>query len=126
MSDYLENKLCDEVLRNVDYTPAATVYLALFDADPGDDGSAATEVSGGSYARKATSFGAPANGVISNDAKVTFATATADWGAVGGWAIYDAIAAGNMLFHGALETSKYVSNGQTAEFQIGDLELTLA
>lgn len=124
-SDYLENKLFDEVLRNVDFVPPATVYLALFDIDPGDNGAAGTEVSGGSYARKATSFGAPADGVGSNDAKVSFATATADWGVVGGWGLFDAVAAGNLLFHGALEVAKQVSNGQDAEFEIGDLEITI-
>jgi len=126
MSDYLEAAICNEVLRNVNYVPPANVYLALFDADPGDDGLAGTEVAGGAYARKILSFGAPADGVISNDAKVSFVQANANWDVVAGWGVFDALAAGNLLFHGALEIPKYVNDGQTAEFEIGDLEITIA
>jgi len=47
MSNYLETKILDYVLRDTaDWAPA-TVYLALHTADPAEDGSGA-EVSGGS------------------------------------------------------------------------------
>src|SRR5512139_3713218 len=47
-------------------------YAALFTADPGTSGSVTGEVTGGSpaYARKAITWGAPTNGVIT--ATVTF------------------------------------------------------
>lgn len=53
------------------YSGAAT-HAALFTADPGGTGAVTGEVSGGSpaYARKAITWGAPANGVIT--ATVTF------------------------------------------------------
>jgi hypothetical protein len=44
------NKLNDKILRNVDFTPAAT-YIALFTGFPGDSGNQ-NEVTGGSYARQ--------------------------------------------------------------------------
>ena len=125
-SDYLEAKLYDHALRNTPWTSPTTVYAALFDVDPGDDGASGTEHSGAGYARQAVTFGAPADGTGSNSGKVTYPTATADWGQTGGWALFDAVTAGNILFHGSLETSKYVSEGQTPEFETGDLEITFA
>ena len=49
ISDYLEKKILDYVLRDTADWAAAAVYLALHTADPVDAGSGA-EVSGGSYA----------------------------------------------------------------------------
>lgn len=49
LSNYLENKLIDHVLRNTAYTPPATVYLALYTTDP-TDADSGTEVSGGGTA----------------------------------------------------------------------------
>ncbi len=123
-SDHLENELYDHVLRNLSFTPPATVYVALFDVDPGDDGTGGTELSGGGYARQAVAFSAPTNGQGSNTGQIVFPTAVGDWGGVSGWALFDAVSAGNMLFHGALEISKFISDGQDAKFEAGDLEIT--
>ena len=54
LSDYLEDKLLDHVLRGTSYTSPTTVYVGLYTTDPGDDNSG-TEVSGGSYARQVLS-----------------------------------------------------------------------
>lgn len=35
LSDYMENKIIDHMLRNQAYTPPATVYVALFTAVTG-------------------------------------------------------------------------------------------
>ncbi len=125
MSDHLENKLIDHILRNTTFTSPVTVYVALYTSDPGEDDSG-TEVTGGSYARVAVTFGAPTNGVSSNSAAVNFPTATAAWGVVGWMQIMDALSGGNALFHGALEGgSVTISSGDTPRFQIGDLQITL-
>jgi len=50
LSDYLENKLIDHILRGQTLTAPANVWIALFTAAPNDAGGG-TEVSGGSYAR---------------------------------------------------------------------------
>ena len=76
MSNFLENALINATLRNTTYTSVATVYVSLWTTDPTDAGSG-TEVSGGSYARTAVTFGAPSNGVTTNSADVTFPTAIA-------------------------------------------------
>lgn len=125
MSNYLENALINATLRNTTYTSVATVYVSLWTSDPTDAGSG-TEVSGGSYARTAVTFGAPANGVSTNDADVTFPTATASWGTVGYIGINDASTSGNLLYHTALDTSKTIDSGDIFKITTGNLSVTLA
>lgn len=125
ISDYLENKILDHMLRNQAFTPPTTVYLALFTSDPGDDASG-TEVSGGSYAREAITFGSAASGgQISNTADITFTTATASWGTVTHVGIFDAATVGNLLWHGALSASKTVGDGDTFKVNTGDLDVSV-
>jgi hypothetical protein len=101
ISTYLENALLNAVLRNTAYTSPATVYVGLFTTQCTASGPGA-EVSGGSYARQAVTFSAPSSGATSNSGTVTFPTATANWGTLVSWAIFDAATAGNMLFFGSL------------------------
>ena len=89
LSNYLENALINATLRNTAYSSPATVYAALFTSDPTDAGSG-TEVSGGSYARKAITFGAPSNGASTNSGAVEFDQATGNWGTITHFGIYDA------------------------------------
>jgi len=112
-------------VRNTTFTSPATVYLGLFTTDP-TDGGTGTEVSGGSYARQAITFSAPSNGVTSNNAQVTFPTATANWGTVGWIGIYDALTSGNLLYHAPLTTSKTIANGDVFIVSSGNLTLTLS
>lgn len=129
LTDYLENKIIDWMLRGQAYTPPATVYVGLLTAAP-SDASAGTEVSGGSYARVAvtsslanwagtqsagsTVASSGTGGTTSNNGSITFPAPTANWGVVTHFAIYDASTAGNMLIYAALSTSKTVNNGDAA------------
>lgn len=129
MSDYLENKLIDFLLRGQTYTAPTTVYFALYTANPSDTGGG-TEVTGGSYARVAvtcslanfagtqsagsTVASTGTGGTTSNNGAVTFPAPTANWGVVTGMAIYDAATSGNELFWCALTTSKTVNSGDAA------------
>ena len=132
LSDYLESGFLN-VLRGTTFPLAATgsVYIALHTADPTDAGSGA-EVSTGGYARqpitKATgSWAAPSGepALIDNAAAVTFGPATASWGTITHVAIWDALTVGNMLFSGALAASKAIGDGDSAEFAIGALDLSI-
>ena len=125
MSNFLENALINATLRNTTYTSVATVYVSLWTSDPTDAGSG-TEVSGGSYARTAVTFGAPSNGVTTNSADVTFPTATASWGTVGWIGINDALSSGNLLYHTALDTAKTIDSGDIFKISTGNLSVTLA
>jgi len=125
MSNFLENALINATLRATTYTSPATVYVSLWTSDPTDAGSG-TEVSGGSYARTAVTFGSPSNGVSTNSADVTFPTATASWGTVGWIGINDASTSGNLLYHTALDTSKAIDSGDIFKIATGNLSVTLA
>ena len=125
MSNYLEAALINATLRNTTYTSVATVYVSLWTTDPTDAGSG-TEVSGGSYARTAVTFGAPSNGTSLNNADVTFPTATASWGTVGWIGINDALSSGNLLYHSPLDTSKTIDSGDIFKISTGNLSVTLA
>lgn len=125
MSNYLEDALINATLRNTSYSSPATVYVALFTSDPTDAGSG-TEVSGGSYARTAVTFGAPSNGVSTNSAAVEFPTCTSSWGTITHIGIMDALTTGNLLYHTALTASKVIDVDDIFRITIGNLSVTLA
>jgi hypothetical protein len=124
MSDYLENALLDAVLRNTPYTSPSQVYVALFTSDPTDAGTG-TEVSGGGYTRQAVTFNAPSNGQVTNASDILFPVATASWGTVTHVGIYDAQTGGNLLFSGALTTSKTISTNDQLKIAAGSLSISL-
>lgn len=139
MSDFLENKIIDFLLRGqalgvTGGTAAAgtgptNVYVGLFTANPSDTGGG-TEVTGGSYARvtvasnltnwagtqaaASTTASSGTSGTTSNNAAITFPTPSANWGTVTGLGIFDASTAGNLLFWAPLTASKSVNNGDPA------------
>ncbi len=126
-SDYLENELLDHVLANSAYTSPTNVYLALFDAGTLlEAGTLDDEISGGAYARQEASFAAASGGSATTDATITFPTATAGWGTVTHIAIMDAVTAGNVLFHGAVTTSKLIETNDIFQVTAGNLTITLA
>jgi hypothetical protein len=120
MSNYLETKIIDATLRNTSYSSPATVYLALFTTDPTDAGTG-TEVSGGGYERKAITF-TDANPTLSA-ADVVFPTATADWGEITHWGIFDAETEGNLLYHGAFATPRTIVTDTTIIAKAGQISI---
>lgn len=125
LSDYLENELLDHVLRNSSYTPPSAVYLGLYTTAPTDAGGG-TEVSGSGYARQAITFGSAASGgTISNTAAVAFTAAGGNFGAILAVGIFDASTTGNLLFWKAI-TSVTINDGDTLNFPIGDIDVSLA
>jgi hypothetical protein len=125
MSNYLENALINATLRNTSYTSPSVVYVGLYTSDP-TDADTGTEVSGGSYARQAVTFGAPSDGVSTNTAAIEFPQATGTWGTVGWIGIEDASTGGNLLYHTALDASKTIATGDIFKIAIGSLSVTLA
>lgn len=125
MSNYLETALVNAVLRNTSYTSPTTVYVGLFTSDPTDAGSG-TEVTGGSYTRKSMAFDAPTNGATANSSAVEFDQATASWGTVTHFGLFDASSSGNLLLHGALTASKTIESGDVFKFASSALTATFA
>lgn len=119
---YLANKLLDHALKNTAYTPAATVYLALFTTATNDSGGG-TEAVGGSYARQAVTFAVAASKHTDNTGTVTFTAMPV--GTFTHGAIMDDPTAGNMLIHGPLFASITTTAGQTISFAIADIDVNL-
>ena len=127
LTNTYENAALNTLIRGVAWTPGT--HIALFTADPGESGSLASEVSGGSYARYAmgtltTFWAAASGGSTSNAGVVEFPTATVSWGTITHFAIMDAASAGNMIASGALATGKLIDVGDIARFAIGALTIT--
>ena len=125
MSNYLETKILDYVLRDTaDWAPA-TVYLALHTADPDEDGSGA-EVSGGSYARQACAFD-PAHATGGNTANTAAESFTGmPVATVTHIGIWDHASAGNLLFYTDVTANKTVTSGDTISVAAGAVTVTLA
>lgn len=123
-SNYTENLALKWLLTTDSATRPTSWYVALFTSDPTDAGSG-TEVSGGSYARKSVAFTVSGD-TATNSATVTFDTASANWGTIGYVGIYDNSTGGNLLFHGAVTTSKTIESGDTFVISSSNLSITLA
>lgn len=131
-TNYLENKLIDHIFQNTAFTSPSTLYVALFTAVSDGEAGTVTEVSGGSYARVAVTANSSNwsdatgnNGTTSNVNAVTFPAATADWGTVTHFGIYDASTAGNLLVYAALTSSRNITNGSTPSFAAGALTVQI-
>ena len=127
MSDYLEVKLLNLTLNGSAFTAVNNPYISLHTANPTDAGTG-TEVSGGSYARVASSFATASGtgGSVASDADATFPTATGSWGTVGWIGLWDASSSGNLLYHTALDAAKTIDSGDVFKIASGNLTVTLA
>ena len=128
ISDYLENKLLDHVFGATSYSAPATLYVALSTTTPTDSGNV-TEPTSGAYARVAvtnntTNWPNASSGSKSNGVAITFPQATALWGTLTHFVIYDAASNGNMIGFGALGASRTVDFGDVPSFAIGQLTIT--
>lgn len=141
MSDFLENKLIDQLFRGQAAPTTSTLYVGLLTAAPSDSGGG-TEVSGNSYARVAvtsslanwagtqsagsTTASSGTGGQTSNNSAITFPTPSGTWGTVTHFGIYDATTGGNLLFWGALTISKTINQSDTVTFPAASLSITFA
>lgn len=131
-SDYLEDNIIKHLFRTGSFTKPTTIAVALFTAAPSDSGGG-TEVTGGSYARVSVNpldanwaATSGTNGQTSNVAAINFGTASASWGTVTHFGIYDATSGGNLLIWGALTASKTVGSGDAFQIPASSLVITVA
>lgn len=132
LSNYAGKKILELIVGKTTFT-LPTAYIGLSATDPLNDGSGLAEPVGGGYARAATvgndwnnaiSGGASGADSIDNANAVTFPTATASWGTVAYFVIFDAMTAGNILGSGKLVTAVTINNGDTKAFDSNQLSLT--
>ena len=110
-SDYTAGNVLAYLTGKTAMPTLPTAYVALFTVAPTSDaGTGGTEVTGGAYARvsttgpnwnvpSASSGTEPATtpASTSNSATISFPTATANWGTVVAFGLYDAATSGNLL-----------------------------
>lgn len=141
MSDYLENKLVDQLFRGQSAPTTTTLHVGLLTAAPSDSGGG-TEVSGSNYARVAvtsslanwagtqgagtTVASSGTSGQTSNNGAITFPTPSGTWGTVTHFGIWDAATSGNLLFYGTLTIAKTINQADTVTFPAGSLAITFA
>lgn len=125
-SNYLENKVLDKVLKNVDFT-VTTVYVGLHTGDPGEAGTANEATGANGVARVAATFASASSGSSSNNADIVFAAATGDLGTITHVSLWDAARAsgaaqaGNALWSGAATPNQAVPIGVAYRLLSGQL-----
>jgi hypothetical protein len=138
-SDYLEGQIRAHIFRTGTFTKPSVLAIALCTAAPTDADTGALTAkevaNAGAYARQTLNpldanwaAASATDGLTDNASAITFPTATAAWGTVTHVAICDSATygAGNLLFHGALTTSKVVGINDVFSFAIGALDVTIA
>ena len=131
-SDYYENKIGDHMIRGQAFTPAATVYVALFSASDALETNAPTaELTGSNYARVAVTMSAFSSGASSNSADVDMPVASGDWLQATHFAIVDHASATdwgtgvNVLMWKAVTTPRTCLSGDQLKFLATTLTVTI-
>ena len=119
-STYVGNAILNHLLRNVAWTQPATVYTAFYTNDP-TEADTGTEAAGGGYARQATAFAAPTDGLCQNSGLVSYGTMSAGLGTLTHCGIRDAATSGNLLLVGALTSALPVAAGDPLQIAAGAL-----
>lgn len=123
LPNVIENELLDALVGADTFSVTTPIKLALVTAN-GDDASAGTEVTGGSYARQTITFTAADAGSIENDSAISFTGMPGV--TVVGIELYDSAGSAKRLAYGALTSSRVVTSGDTVQFASGAITLSLA
>lgn len=137
MSNYLESKMINAVLRGSDFTAPAVddLHMALFTADPTDDDETDNEVSEDWYSRVPTgswtspSVNSDGETETKNSDAITFDAVDDDDSdhtiTITHVGIYDASSAGNLLIHAPLTMEKTLEVGDVISFAPDAMVVTL-
>lgn len=125
LSDYAELKVLDHLLGTATFTKPSAVYIGHAGQSFADDASG-TETSGNNYARQAITFAAASSGSAASNATVNFPAATGSQGTITHFGIFDASSGGNLLCHGAFDSSKTIATGDILRINSGSITITAA
>jgi hypothetical protein len=125
LSNYAESLAIRWLFDDVAVTRPTAWYVALHTADPGETG-ATGELSGNGYARQSATFTEDTNGLVDNDAIITFGpNTTTNWGTVSHVSVWDALTTGNCLAKGALSSSVTINVNDSLQIAAGALDISL-
>lgn len=124
-TNYFEELMLN-LMRSQSITAPANIYLALFQSNPTDTGTAGTEVAYTGYARQAITFSAPAASgsglAMQNTALITFPEAPASAGTATYVAVMDSLSGGNMWLYGQLDQPLTIQAGVSPVFRAGSVK----
>ena len=123
-TNYFENLIAN-VFRGSNIT-GITPYLALFNGNPGEAGTGATEITTTIRVagRLSIAFGAPSNGIITNSSLVDYGLSAGNV-TLAGFGIMDAASGGNMLAYGPIGSIGILA-GDSVQFPVGNINVTVA
>lgn len=99
-----------------------TPYLALYTSSP-NAGGGGTEVSGGSYARQAITFGSITSGSMTNSSAITFSGLPNS--TITHYGILNASTSGTLKVYGALNSTATVISGDQVQFPASSITINL-
>ncbi len=129
-TQYFLNLVAGNVF-GTDTSPAIPTdyYIGLSTTAPTAAGTNVTEpAAAGGYARvRLESLSEPANGVVTNEAAISFPESTAAWGTVTHFVVYDSAnrGSGNLLMFGTLTTPRVVEAATFMTIKAGFLNLSI-
>jgi hypothetical protein len=131
-SNYLEDQITGWIAGTSMTAPTAT-FVQLYNGDPTDTGSGGTAITIDSPARTSVASGSGSwtrgtggAGTITNATAITITSSATATASATHFAVFDASATGNLLFFGALTTSKTIASGDEVKFNASALTLTVA
>lgn len=122
LTNAAENLILDHFLGVASYTFDSTIFVGLYTVAP-TDSTSGTEVTGGSYIRKAVTFASASAGATSNTLDIDFTGMPA--ATTVAIAVHTAVTAGTMLMYGTLTTNKTTDAGDTLRIAAGDLDISI-
>lgn len=127
LTNYTENQIINHVFRSATFVKPTGLFVGLINSVTDIEAGSVTEVTGAGYARVAripldANWNATTtNGTTANTASLQFPAATADWGTVTHFGIWDAATGGNLLIYAPLTAARTITNGTTPSFGAGAL-----
>lgn len=123
LSNTAENRTLDFINGLTSTAPTTPLKVALVTA-AGDDATAGTEVTGGSYTRKTLTVGAASGGATTNSADLSWTGMPAC--TIVGWEIWDSAGTPVRLWYGPLDANKTLAAGDEYKVTAGNLALSIA
>lgn len=129
-TDYEEGRILKYLFGQVPFTPPPVYYIGLSSTPILENGTGASEPSGGNYSRVAvanltTAFTYSNNQITNAGTAIIFPTATASWGQQNYVAFFDQPTGGTVSVSGSLSPSQTIDVNQRLQFSQSDLIISM-
>jgi hypothetical protein len=128
---YQQQRILNRLFGAVAYTEPATLYLGVSSTTINENGTGATEPTGGAYSRISVSNNTSTWGNLSvgvgrqNLVPFEWASATAPWGTITYVGVYDALTGGNMLYYSELVVPKNIGADDVLRVAVNSIQIRL-